>query len=47
MEQEKVIVELSEIIRDYTAVERNMIDDFMKGKKLVKIDGEPHAYRWK
>ena len=42
-----LVQELKEFIRDCTAVERNMIDDYIKGKKLVEVKDAPFGYRWK
>lgn len=40
-------MELKDMIRDYTLTERQMIEEYMAGKKLVKIKGEAHAYVYK
>ena len=39
--------ELKVMLRDIQENERNMIDEYMVNKKLVKVKSAPHAYRWK
>jgi len=38
--------ELHDMIRDYTSEEERMVQEYMTNKQLVKIEGEPHAYRY-
>ena len=38
--------ELHDMIRDYTSEEQKMVEEFMADKQLVKIEGEPYAYRY-